>query len=929
MSTQESRIYRFGEFELEPLERRLSSDAIRIALTPKAFDTLVLLVERAGRLVPKDELMKALWPRGYIEEATLSNHIWQIRRALGDTAKRTRFVETVPKLGYRFAAPVAVECRAALGEALELTTPPGAPNQAQQAGVTTAEAPIHRPRMSATLLAGAVALTLVVAAIAWRTGNRHPGRETAVPADRTLAFVGFNNLSQSTGNAWLDPALTAMLGTELSAADRLRVIPDELVRDARQGVGAPLTGGYGPDTLGRLRRRLGADYVVSGSYLVAVGGVEPTLRVDVQIQDTRSGVVVATVSNQAGLSALAQLVNQAGAGLRDRLGVSIPNATLAGLVARVQPPTTDVAHHVGVALDAMQRHDAARARDELLEAVAQAPEFAPSYLYLSRAWSALGFREKALAAAEQAAARPGDLPPDLKLEIDAAVQTDRYAWDEATATWKSLAAMKPLSIEYRIDGIDAAIAMGDFSGAQATLAQLRRLPQAVGDPRVDLAAARLARARSDTQEAEQLAIQALAQSRSREMPALAADAEYELASARTLLGHYELAASDARSAIGAYRALGNPHGESAARRQLAAALADQNQTKEAREEYARALAIAQRIGDAGEVGAVYRNIAALLWYAGDRDGTRAAARQALAIAQETGDLPLQAWTLRALATIAADDAASDEVMSQYAEVTDLTERAHDRGGHAWSLATTADELRLRGDLTAAQDLCARALYEAAALTDPQFKIYSAFTCGQIALDRGEFDRSRDLLEHAEALSTSSRNPVYAANAQLLLGQIEFEAGHWQEAMKRLEAASQGFAGVEAATGEADAEALLAVCAQAMGDATARDSALSKARTLRTAITARQEIYFVDIALAQLDEGGHAEAARHLHEFAHDAAVRHFLSWSLEAKLGEWRILSSQGKPAALRVREELEAEARRHGFNRILGLIGPMPPRSI
>lgn len=926
MSGQGSPIYRFGEFQLEPLERSLTQGATRIALTPKVFDTLVLLVERAGRLVSKDELMNALWPRGYVEEATLSNHIWQIRRALGDTAKSTRFVETVPKLGYRFAAPVAIDWRAG-----------AAPAAVAPAAVVPATSPEtgeerrHRPRFNATRVLGAVVVALCIAALAWRSGTRQPrlALEAAVPADRTVAFVGFSNLSQNIKDAWLGPALTAMLGAELSAADRVRVVPDELVRDAGQGLSAPLTGGYGHDALVQLRTRLGADYVVSGSYWVAAAVDDPTLRVDVHLQDARSGVIVATISNQAGLSALAQLVNQSGASLRDRLGVSIPTAAMAGLVARSQPPTTAVAQRIGVALDAMERHDAARARDELLEAVAQAPEFAPSYLYLSRAWSALGFREKALAAAEQAASRAIDVPPELKLEIDAAVQTDQYQWGEAAATWKSLVTLKPLTIEYRIDGVDAAIAMGDFTGGQALLADLRRLPQAAGDPRVDLAAARLARARNDAKEAEQSAARALTESQGRAMPALAADAGLELANARTLLGHYEAAASDAQSAISAYRALGNPHGESAARRQLAAVLADQNQIKAAHEEYSTALGIAQRIGDAGEVGAVYRNIASLLWVAGDLDGTRAAARQALASARETGDLPLQAWTLRALATIAGDDAASDEVMAQYAEVTELTERAHDRGGHVWSLATNADELRLRGDLDSAHDTCERAMTEAAALTDPQFAIYSTFICAQVAFDRGETDRSKALLERVEALAAPSRNPIYAANAQLVLGQIEFESAHREQAVQRLQRAAQGFSGIDAATGEADAEALLAVCAEKLGDAAARDSALSKIRTLRAAITARQEIYFVDIALAQLDGRSPADAVRHLHELALDAARRHFVAWSLEARLAEWRLLASLGKPSALEVRVELESEARRRGFKRILGLLKSAPAQSL
>jgi DNA-binding winged helix-turn-helix (wHTH) protein len=72
----EKRVYRFRDFELEPDERRLSGAGKPIALTPKVFDTLVLLVERSGHVVSKDELMRLLWPRGYVDESNLTKHIW-------------------------------------------------------------------------------------------------------------------------------------------------------------------------------------------------------------------------------------------------------------------------------------------------------------------------------------------------------------------------------------------------------------------------------------------------------------------------------------------------------------------------------------------------------------------------------------------------------------------------------------------------------------------------------------------------------------------------------------------------------------------------------------------------------------------------------------------------------------------------------------
>jgi hypothetical protein len=79
-------VYRFAGFTLKPAERRLSAAGKAIALTPKVFDTL-LLIERAGHVVSKDELMKELWRRGYVDEPNLTKHIWLIRRALREGAE--------------------------------------------------------------------------------------------------------------------------------------------------------------------------------------------------------------------------------------------------------------------------------------------------------------------------------------------------------------------------------------------------------------------------------------------------------------------------------------------------------------------------------------------------------------------------------------------------------------------------------------------------------------------------------------------------------------------------------------------------------------------------------------------------------------------------------------------------------------------------
>src|SRR4029079_12964818 len=86
--------------------RLLVSDGTPVPLMSKAFDTLVLLVENRDRVVTKDELLAAVWPDVIVEEGNLTQQIFLIRKALGDTAQQARYIVTVPGHGYRFAARV-------------------------------------------------------------------------------------------------------------------------------------------------------------------------------------------------------------------------------------------------------------------------------------------------------------------------------------------------------------------------------------------------------------------------------------------------------------------------------------------------------------------------------------------------------------------------------------------------------------------------------------------------------------------------------------------------------------------------------------------------------------------------------------------------------------------------------------------------------
>src|ERR1700687_4193693 len=106
MSAETKVLYEFGKFRCDPREHLLLCGGRPVSLSPKAFETLVVLIQSNGRLLTKDELMQQVWPDSFVEEANLTVNISALRKALGESPGGQQYIETVPKRGYRFVAPV-------------------------------------------------------------------------------------------------------------------------------------------------------------------------------------------------------------------------------------------------------------------------------------------------------------------------------------------------------------------------------------------------------------------------------------------------------------------------------------------------------------------------------------------------------------------------------------------------------------------------------------------------------------------------------------------------------------------------------------------------------------------------------------------------------------------------------------------------------
>jgi DNA-binding winged helix-turn-helix (wHTH) protein len=196
MSQRPKDFYEFGPYRIDPEERRLLRDQEPIPLPPKAFETLLILVRHSEQVVLKDDLMKTLWPDTFVEEANLTQNVFVLRKALGESAQDPRYIVTVPGRGYRFASKVAT------------STPGDLVVETHSIQTVTINEETHPSWYRLAWLAVACFVVVAGGFRLYRAyvSPRTPMTNSTVatpPARRSVAILGFRNLSGRPEEGWL------------------------------------------------------------------------------------------------------------------------------------------------------------------------------------------------------------------------------------------------------------------------------------------------------------------------------------------------------------------------------------------------------------------------------------------------------------------------------------------------------------------------------------------------------------------------------------------------------------------------------------------------------------------------------------------------------------------------------------------------------
>jgi eukaryotic-like serine/threonine-protein kinase len=386
MATGSKILYEFGPFRVDPEKQVLLRDNQPVSITPKTFETLLILVRHSREVVSKDALMKELWPDSFVEEANLSQNIFMLRKALGDTPEDRRYIVTLPGKGYRFVAEVRAVTQD--GEDVIIASRSRSQVVLEQSdsapGETLATLPAgaqRRLRWKYVVAIGAVVGLLVLGIFVFLRQRR-----PALGEKDSVLIADFTN---TTGDPVFDGTLRQGLAVQLEQSPVLSLVSDERIQRTLGLMGQPPDAQLTPKLAREVCERTASAAVVDGS--IASLGSQYVL--GLRAIDCGTGTLLADEQRQAArkedvLSVLSQMARE----LRSRVGESL---------ATVEKHDTPLEDATTSSLEALKAYSTARrvkflpagyasAVPLLKHAIEIDPNFAMAYAFLGRTYGDIG-----------------------------------------------------------------------------------------------------------------------------------------------------------------------------------------------------------------------------------------------------------------------------------------------------------------------------------------------------------------------------------------------------------------------------------------------------------------------------------------------------------------------------------------------------------
>jgi eukaryotic-like serine/threonine-protein kinase len=375
------RLYEFGPFRVDPSHRVLWRENKPVPLHPKAFDILLVLVEHSETVVPKDDLMKAVWPETFVEESNLAQNIFVLRKTLGDAVGENRFIVTVPGRGYRFAEKVQILDRGEIVTeeedqlVVESHTRSRLVVEEQQAVKVLAA----KPRSLRWLVFGSL-LCVLAATGAYLYTHRAP----KLTEKDTIVLADFDN---KTGDPVFDGTLRQGLSAQLGQSPFLNLLSDQRTQQTLVLMGQPKDSRLTQETAREVCQRTASAAVLDGS----IAQIGTRYMLTMKAINCSTGESLASAEADASdknhvLDAMGKIASE----IRGNLGESLASVQKYDVPPQeVSTPSLEALHSFSLAME-VRSGNFATCIPLFQRAIEQDPKFAIAYAQLGTVYINIG-----------------------------------------------------------------------------------------------------------------------------------------------------------------------------------------------------------------------------------------------------------------------------------------------------------------------------------------------------------------------------------------------------------------------------------------------------------------------------------------------------------------------------------------------------------
>ena len=724
----------------------------------------------------------------------------------------------------------------------------------------------------------------------------------SVKVRRSVAVLGFKNLSQRPDMAWLSTAFSEMLTTELGAGEKLRMIPGESIAQMKISLSLPEVDSFSKETLAKIRNNLYADDVVLGSYLPLGQG---QIRLDLRLQNTVAGDTLTAVSQKGNEAEIDDLVSRTARALRKKLGVGEVSIAEAAAIKASFPSNPRATRLYSEGLAKLRVFDALGARELLKKAVAADPHYALAHSALAGAWSALGYDGKAREEAKRAFELSSNLSREDRFSVEGRYRETSQEWAVAVQIYTALGSFFPDNLDYGLRLANTHIFAGNPKEATLVLNTLRNLPApANNDPQIDIVDARAARTLADFKREQEAARTATLKGKAMGARLIVARARLLEGRALDALGEPQKARAAYQDARRIYAAAGDRAAVARAQINIAVLLWRQGDLARAKVMFEQALAVFQEVGNKLALAAALNNIANVLRDQGNLDEAKGMHEKALAIRREIGQKDGTAQSLLNIADILVSKGNLERAKKTVQCALALSREVGDRSLIATAMQNLAAVLADQGDLVEAKKTSQKVLAIRLETGDKSEIAYTLNVLGDVLCKLGDLTGARKIHEQSLTIRTQLGEKGNIARSAIDLASLDIEEGRPVDAGTLARKAIDEYRAEGASDGEARARVVLARSLLAQDQPQKAQATISRAVYLAGKTQDRTVRFSVGIISARVCAALRktAEARAKLADVVSEAKKYGFVGDLLDARLALSEIDMKSGNSASWRVR---------------------------